>query len=247
MPTIVSRIERRVPAARIAPKDDPYSTMRRSCRFHQTRCGMWCTSGCAPVAIDVRHTGVSDGNVVTARRYVPASASRASVGAERSSTALSNTDGVRPSMTMRTAPLLGKRAEAGVLLSGALTCAQRERGDRNRLEEADERDQPERKHADGCGDEQNGGSRRGAAAAHGAAREDTCAVAAERAGHGTGDRGLPVEHEPRENAARNERDQCRGERSSSRPGEQPRGRDAERRADARGDADQPDLVHATAV
>src|SRR5580765_5286531 len=164
MPTIVSRIERRVPAARIAPKDDPYSTMRRSCRFHQTRCGMWCTSGCAPVAIDVRHTGVNDGNVVTARRYVPASASRDNVGAERSSTALSNIAGVRPSMTIRTARLLGKRAEAGVLLSGPLTCAKCERRDRDGLDETDERDQPEREHDDCGADEQHGRSRCRAAA-----------------------------------------------------------------------------------
>ena len=32
---------------------------------------MWCTSGCAPVAIDERQTGVSDGKVETPRRYVP--------------------------------------------------------------------------------------------------------------------------------------------------------------------------------
>src|SRR5213593_1391259 len=143
MPTIVSRIDRRVPAARMAPKDEPYSTMRRSCLCHQTRWGMWCTSGCAPVAIDVKQTGVSDGNVVTARRYWPASASCESVGADRSPIAFSNIDGVRPSITMRIA-LLGKRAEAGVLLPGPLTCAERERRDRDRLEEADDRDQRER-------------------------------------------------------------------------------------------------------
>src|SRR6266536_6047283 len=147
MPTIVSRIDRRVPAARIAPNDEPYSTMRCSSRCHQTRWGMWWTSGCAPVAIDVRQTGVSDGNVVTARRYSPASASRASVGAERSPTALSNIDGVRPSMMIRTV-LLGKRAEAGVLLPGPLTCAERERRNRDRLDEADERDQREREDHD---------------------------------------------------------------------------------------------------
>ena len=48
--------------------------MRCSSRSHQTRCGMWCTSGLPPVAIDERQTGVSDGNVDAARRYVPCSA-----------------------------------------------------------------------------------------------------------------------------------------------------------------------------
>src|SRR6266536_2011447 len=139
MPTIVSRIDRRVPAARIAPNDEPYSTMRCSSRCHQTRWGMWWTSGCAPVATEVKQTGVSDGKVVTARRYSPASASRESVGAERSPTALSNIDGVRPSMTMRTVRLLRKRAEAGVLLPGPLACAEWEHGNRDRLEEADDR------------------------------------------------------------------------------------------------------------
>jgi hypothetical protein len=31
----------RVPTARIAAKDDPYSTIRRSPRWYQTRCGTW--------------------------------------------------------------------------------------------------------------------------------------------------------------------------------------------------------------
>src|ERR687896_18066 len=66
---IASRIDRAVPAARIAPKDEPYSTSRCSPRWYQTRCGMWWPSGCMPVASDERQTGVSDGNVVTARRY----------------------------------------------------------------------------------------------------------------------------------------------------------------------------------
>ena len=64
---IVSRIPRVIPAARIAPKEEPYSTIRRSPRWYQTRCGMWWTSGCPPVAIDERQTGVNDGNVDTAR------------------------------------------------------------------------------------------------------------------------------------------------------------------------------------
>src|SRR5580765_4785741 len=141
MPTIVSRSERRVPAARIAPNEDPYSTMRCSPRCHQTRCGMWCTSGCAPVAIDVRHTGVSDGKVVTARRYSPAPASAESVGVERSPTAFSKVDGVRPSMTMRIARLLRKRSEARVLLVGTSARPQRDDRDRDGLDEAENRDQ----------------------------------------------------------------------------------------------------------
>ncbi len=59
---------------------------------------MWWTSGCAPVAIDERQTGVSDGNVEAARRYSPCSARKRSAGAS----ALSNIDGVRPSITTRT-------------------------------------------------------------------------------------------------------------------------------------------------
>src|SRR4051794_2763789 len=156
MPTIVSRIERRVPAARMAPNDDPYSTMRRSSRCHQTRCGMWCTSGCAPVAIDVRQTGVSEGKVVTARRYEPASASAESVGAERSPTAFSKVDGVRPSMMIRIALLLRKRAKARVLLAGALARAQSDDRDRDRLDEADDRDERDRESEHRSCDEDRG-------------------------------------------------------------------------------------------
>src|SRR5712692_551533 len=145
MPTIVSRRARRVPAARIAPNDEPYSTIRCSVRCHQTRCGMWCTSGCAPVASDVRHTGVSDGKVVTPRRYSPASASRESIGAELSPTACSNVDGVRPSITMRMA-LSGKRSEAGVFLAGAPTRPDSEGRQRDGLEVADDRDQRKKEH-----------------------------------------------------------------------------------------------------
>jgi len=53
----------RVPAARTAANEDPYSTIRRSPRWYQTRCGIRWTSGWAPVAIDDRQTGVSEGNV----------------------------------------------------------------------------------------------------------------------------------------------------------------------------------------
>ena len=63
-----SRSDRRAPAALTAANEEPYSTRRRSPRFHQTRCGIRWTSGCAPVAIEERQTGVSEGNVETPRR-----------------------------------------------------------------------------------------------------------------------------------------------------------------------------------
>ena len=58
---------------RSAANDEPYSTSRCSPRWYQTRCGISCTSGCAPVTSDERQTGVSDGNTVAARRYSPRS------------------------------------------------------------------------------------------------------------------------------------------------------------------------------
>ena len=66
--TTLSRIPCATPDASSAPNDEPYSTSRCSLRFHQTRCGMPCTSPCPPVAIDARQTGVSEGKVETARR-----------------------------------------------------------------------------------------------------------------------------------------------------------------------------------
>ena len=102
IPTSVSRSVRPSPAARAAPNDEPYSTSRRSPRCHQTRCGISWTSGWAPVAIDDRQTGVSEGNVVVARPSVPRSASAVSVGASRVPSAPSSIDGVSPSITTRT-------------------------------------------------------------------------------------------------------------------------------------------------
>src|SRR5579884_1049498 len=55
-------------AARRAAKDEPYSTIRRSSRFHQTSEGMWWTPGPAPVAIEVRQTGVREGKTDVACR-----------------------------------------------------------------------------------------------------------------------------------------------------------------------------------
>src|SRR5439155_856338 len=179
MPTIVSRSARRVPAARIAPNDEPYSTIRCSARCHHTRCGMWWTSGCAPVASDVRQTGVSDGKVVTPRRYSPASASRESIGAERSPTACSNVDAVKPSITMRIA-LLRKRSQAGVLLAGAFARTKGEGRNREGLEIADDGDQCEREHDDGGAGEQQRRSPRLAAAAQRSTRKRRRAGAAEQ-------------------------------------------------------------------
>jgi hypothetical protein len=105
---IVSRIERRVPAATTAPKEEPYSISRRSSRSYQTRCGMWCPSGCVPVAIEEAQTGVSEGKVESARRYVPAPARKESEGASPLSTARSKTAGVRPSITIRTSFFVGQ-------------------------------------------------------------------------------------------------------------------------------------------
>ena len=65
---IVSSSDCDSPAARTAAKEDPYSTIRRSCLLHQTSDGMWWTPGPAPVAIEVRHTGVSDGKTDVACR-----------------------------------------------------------------------------------------------------------------------------------------------------------------------------------
>src|SRR5581483_11327484 len=165
--TMVSRSERASPAARIAPNDEPYSTMRRSSRCHHTRCGMWCPSGCEPVAIELRQTGVSDGNVDTARRYSPCSARNRSAGVS----AASNIDGVNPSMTTRTTGLvLGKGTEAGVPLGRAPAQPQPEERDGRRLEVPDDRCERE-----GGPDERGQGEQRGGPPAR--------AAAAERAAH----------------------------------------------------------------
>src|SRR4051812_29267792 len=149
--TIVSRNERASPAARTAPNEDPYSTMRCSLRYHHTRCGISCTSGCAPVAMDERHTGVSDGNVDAARRYSPCSARKRSAGVS----AASNIDGVRPSMTIRTTGLVArKRAEAGVPVGRAAAKSQTERRHRDCLEVPDHGDERERGDEERCKSEQ---------------------------------------------------------------------------------------------
>src|SRR3954466_2271814 len=90
----------------MAGKDEPYSTIRLRSRSYQTRPGIRWPDGCVPVAIEERQTGVSDGNVETARRYSPCEARNASAGALPLETASSKTSGVRPSMMTRMAFLV---------------------------------------------------------------------------------------------------------------------------------------------
>src|SRR5439155_443565 len=241
MPVMVSRSERRVPAARIAPNDDPYSMMRRSPRCHQTRCGMWCTSGCAPVAIEVRHTGVSDGNVVTPRRYSPASARAERAGVERSPTAFSNVDGVRPSITMRMA-LPGKRSEAGVLLARPFAGAHSEGGQCGRLQIADEGDQREHECAGGGQGEQQRRAAGRSAASNRTADERRRAEAAEQSPDSSTDRVGPAENQAEAGAGRGGaegRERSRTAKASEDAGEQ----EPERGARTCGESDQPHVVH----
>src|SRR6266540_2031675 len=141
---IASTIPLRVPARRSAANDEPYSTSRCSPRWYQTRCGMRCTSGYAPVIRDERHTGVSDGNTETARVYEPRSNSSASVGAARRSTASSNIAGVSPSMTIRRALVAGKDAKPCIALAGTPPEPHAERRDRKRDEIAEHWNERER-------------------------------------------------------------------------------------------------------
>src|SRR3954470_5072654 len=191
--TIVSRSERANPAARIAPKDEPYSTMRCSARYHHTRCGISCTSGYAPVEIDARQTGVSDGKTDQARRYSPCSARKRIAGVS----AASNTDGVSPSMTMITTGLigliLGKGAQARVRVGRAAAEARAQHGHRERLEVAEHRHEGGRGAADRDEPQQQ---RRPAARAAAPQRAGDERRRAERAAGGadeTGDGLVPVE------------------------------------------------------
>src|SRR5919201_1474120 len=142
----VSRMARAIPAARNAANEEPYSTIRRSSRWYQTRCGIRGTSGWAPVAIEERQTGVNDGKVDVARTYWPCSARNVSVGARRSPTAASNTDGVSPSMTIRISGLVTcERAEPGVPLGRPSPQAGGERGGERRPPVAERGDPRERR------------------------------------------------------------------------------------------------------
>src|SRR6266849_5983890 len=108
--------------------------------------------GPAPVAIDDRQTGVSEGKADVARRYVPFAARNESAGARPPSTARSKPAGVRPSTTIRTSFLganllvLRKRAQAGVALGGAPAepCGERR--------ECEQLDVAERRHPSECCD-----------------------------------------------------------------------------------------------
>src|SRR3954453_12806897 len=195
---IASRMERAIPAARSAANDDPYSTSRVCSRSYQTRCGMWCTSGCAPVASDERHTGVSEGNVETARVYSPCCARNDSAGARPSSTAASNTDGVNPSMTTRIAFLVpGKRAQSRVALGCATTQTRRERGDERSFEIADDRN-PRQRGEDQRGEPDEHRDAEARAAAPHRPRHELCgAEGAERTAGPAPDRLVPLpEAEP---------------------------------------------------
>src|SRR6476646_42464 len=152
---IVSVSDCAIPAARSAANDEPYSTMRRSSRSHQTRCGMRCTSGPAPVTIDERQTGVSDGKTDVARRYAPCSARCARAGARPLSTACSNASGVIPSTTIRTSffgtrLVLREGAQAGVALGLRTAETKSEHRNHNGFEVAHNGDEREACRHEGC-------------------------------------------------------------------------------------------------
>src|SRR4051794_5667245 len=237
--TIVSRSARASPAARTAPNDEPYSTMRCSSRCHHTRCGMWCRSGCEPVAIELRHTGVSDGNVDVARRYSPCSARKRSAGVS----AASNIDGVSPSMTISTTffggVLLGKGAQAGVPVRRAAAQARAEQRHRERLEVAEHGNERERGADERC----PGGERRGPAARSASTeRPADERRRAERAASGADEaarRLVPLA----EREADDHRDGDRGDERSDGAAQRTRHRDTDGGAEADEDADRVPVAH----
>src|SRR6266487_1312582 len=91
------------------------------------------------------HTGVSEGNVVTALPYAPCSARKVSAGMRGSPAAASNIDGVRPSMTIRTTLVAGKRTESCKTFGRAAAEARRERGHDRGFEVTDSRNPRERR------------------------------------------------------------------------------------------------------
>src|SRR4051812_37226853 len=187
--TIVSRNERASPAARTAPNEDPYSTMRCSLRYHHTRCGISCTSGCAPVAMEERHTGVSDGNVDAARRYWPCSARKRRAGVS----AASNIDGVSPSITIRTTGLvLGKGAQPGVPIGRAAAEAPADQRHSECLEVADDGHERERGSDERCAGEQRCRSTSRAAAAKRSGDERRCTDGTAQRTDESADRFVPL-------------------------------------------------------
>lgn len=102
---------------------------------------MWWTSGYAPVAIEVRQTGVSEGKTLVPRMSVPDSTRKRRAGSRPFARPRSSAAGVSPSMTARTSffPLvetsslvLGKHSEAGVAGAGPPSQARARNGNRDR-------------------------------------------------------------------------------------------------------------------
>src|SRR5919204_3478011 len=114
-------------------------------------------------------TGVSEGNVVTAREYEPCSARNHIAGVRASPTEASNIDGVSPSTTIRTSLRLvaGKRAQSGEPLRRASAQPCRQRRNDGRFEIADARNPSERGEHDRRDPEHDRGSNARAAAAQG--------------------------------------------------------------------------------
>src|SRR2546425_6466309 len=245
---IVSKMARVIPAARSAANDDPYSTTRCSSRWYQTRWGMWCTSGCPPVASDERHTGVSDGNVETARSYRPCSARNVSAGVRLSPTADSNTEGVRPSMTIRMTFLVsGKGAQSRIALGHAAAQARGERGDDGGLDVTDAGDPRQRgEQHGGSADEQRRPQAR-ASAPQCPGDELRRAERAERAACAAADRLVPLpEREPDDDAGAGREHERRREQRT-RGAEERREQHADPDPEPRADADPVPATHAWSV
>src|SRR3954452_2229797 len=245
---IASRIDCAIPAARSAANDEPYSTSRARSRSYQTRCGMWCTSGCAPVASDDRHTGVSDGNVDTARAYLPCSARNDNAGARPSSTAASKTDGVSPSITIRMAFLVArKRAQPCIALGCTAAQARREGRHQCRLEVARDRDPRDRRKCERRESEEHRHPEARAAAAHRPRRELRRADRAEHAADAAAERLVPLS----EREADRDADPCRehecGRQRDPRAGEDRPQQHADRNAQSRAHADPIPGAHLQAV
>src|SRR5205814_4743730 len=225
------------------------STIRRSRRWYQTRCGIRWTSGCATVAIDERQTGVRDGKVEIPRAYVPFAARNFRAGVRSSSAARSKASGVRPSITIRisflaTALIACERAQTCVPLGLAAARAGGERGQRERFQVAEKRDECESRDAEACEADQDSGARRGAAPAQGPAGERSTAEPAEQASDRTADGVVPVVERETDRGSYRRADQDRDERA--RPASrQPSGCGKRgTRADAGSDADAIPLPHA---
>src|SRR6266540_3312685 len=242
-----SRSARVVPAARTAPNDEPYSTSRCSCRWNQTRCGMPCTSGCAPVTSEDRHTGVSEGNVVSALRYSPCSARKRSAGMSCRSTAASKTAGVRPSMTIRTSlrestSVAGERTQAGVALPAPAPHAGSESRQDDRLHVPDARHEGQRRERSGAKSDEEACRRARAASAQRTPHELERSRGPEQPSDASARSLLRVREDDSErNADRGGQEGCREARSPA--GESSCGDDPERDPEAREDADPVPVSH----